>query len=166
MLATQVTEETLSWMQRAAEQAPDRELRFVLVCEAMSEPHLLRAVSCGMVSVLARQGASQERIVRAVLGAHEGRAEMPGVAVGWLAGQIRAIQRNVLAPNGLTASGLESREADVLRLLAEGLDTQEIAERLSYSERTVKNIIHGVLSRLNLRNRTHAVAFALRTGLL
>jgi DNA-binding NarL/FixJ family response regulator len=91
---------------------------------------------------------------------------MPGVAAGWLAGQIRAIQRNVLAPNGLTASGLESREADVLRLLAEGLDTQEIAERLSYSERTVKNIIHGVLTRLNLRNRTHAVAFALRTGLL
>jgi DNA-binding NarL/FixJ family response regulator len=65
---------------------------------------------------------------------------------------------------GVTPAGLEAREADVLRLLAEGLGTPEIAARLNYSERTVKNIIHGVLTRWSLRNRAHAVAFALRNG--
>ena len=64
------------------------------------------------------------------------------------------------------AARLEDRERDVLRLLADGIGTPEIANRLSYSERTVKNIIHQLLTRMQLHNRTHAVAFALRNGLL
>jgi len=53
-----------------------------------------------------------------------------------------------------------------LRLLADGMDTGQIAQRLSYSERTVKNILQGMLTRLGLRNRTHAVAHAIRLGLI
>ncbi|MBS2538423.1 response regulator transcription factor [Catenulispora sp. NF23] len=91
---------------------------------------------------------------------------MPQDALGWLVKQLRSIEADVLAPNGLTPSGLESREIDVLRLLADGCDTAEIAERLSYSERTVKNIISGILTRLGLRNRAQAVAYAIRHGAL
>jgi DNA-binding NarL/FixJ family response regulator len=54
----------------------------------------------------------------------------------------------------------------VLKLLADGLDTAEVARRLSYSERTVKNVLQDVTRRHNLRNRTHAVAFALRQGFI
>ena len=54
----------------------------------------------------------------------------------------------------------------MLRLLAEGYDTAEVGRRLFYSERTVKNIIHDVTSRLDLRNRAHAVAYAIREGLI
>ena len=54
----------------------------------------------------------------------------------------------------------------MLRLVAEGLDTGEIAKELAYSERTIKNVIHDVTSRLNLRNRSQAVAYALREGLI
>jgi DNA-binding NarL/FixJ family response regulator len=54
----------------------------------------------------------------------------------------------------------------VLRLLADGCDTAEVGRRLFYSERTVKNIIHDVTSRLELRNRVHAVAYAIREGLI
>ena len=53
-----------------------------------------------------------------------------------------------------------------LRLLAEGYDTAAIADTLAYSERTIKNVIHDVTSRLHLRNRSHAVAFAMRTGVI
>ncbi|MBN6042316.1 response regulator transcription factor [Amycolatopsis sp. 195334CR] len=62
--------------------------------------------------------------------------------------------------------GLSPREIQVLRLLAEGRDTAEIAAELAYAERTVKNILSGLLTRLELRNRTHAVAHALRHGLI
>jgi DNA-binding NarL/FixJ family response regulator len=72
----------------------------------------------------------------------------------------------VLSPRGLTFTGLTEREVSVVRLLAEGYDTAEIARRLYYSERTVKNIIHDITSRLELRNRTHAVAYAIREGLI
>ncbi len=60
--------------------------------------------------------------------------------------------------------GFTERERTVLRLVSEGFDTAEIAAELAYSERTVKNAIHAVTERHNLRNRSHAVAYALRVG--
>ena len=56
------------------------------------------------------------------------------------------------------------RERAVLRLLAEGSDTLEMAHALCFSERTVKNIVHDVLMKLNCRTRAHAVALATRSG--
>lgn len=166
ILATSVTEETLSCMQRAAEMVAGRQVRFVLVGDGVREPQLLRAVSCGLVSFIPRQEADHKRIAAAIVAITQGRLDLPDVAVGWVVGQIRAIQQNVLAPNGLTVAGLAAREVDVLRLVADGLDTCQIAKCLNYSERTVKSIIHGALTRLNLRNRPHAIAYALRNGLL
>lgn len=62
--------------------------------------------------------------------------------------------------------GLTARERDVLRLLADGHDTREIATDLCYSERTVKNVVHDVLMKLNCRTRAHAVALATREGVI
>ena len=67
---------------------------------------------------------------------------------------------------GLTFTGLTTRELEVLRLVAAGCTTTEIARRLAFSERTVKNAIHDVTSRLQLRNRSHAFAYAVREGLI
>ena len=159
-----VCEKTLSLMEHAAELVSDREMRFVLVCDGIREPQLLRALSLGMVSVLPRQEADYERIAHALVNASDRRVELPRYAHEWLEERIRSIQRDVLAPHGLTAAGLYTREVEVLRLLAEGMGIIEIAQRLNYSERTVRNIIHGVLSRMKLRNRVHAVAYALRNG--
>jgi DNA-binding NarL/FixJ family response regulator len=61
---------------------------------------------------------------------------------------------------------LTPRELDVLALLAEGGSTRDIAVRLSYSERTVKNIVHDVLTKLNGRTRAQAVAVAARRGMI
>jgi DNA-binding NarL/FixJ family response regulator len=72
----------------------------------------------------------------------------------------------VLAPRGLSLNGFNEREVDVLRLLSEGWDTSEIAKKLAYSERTVKNVIHDITARLQLRNRAHAVAYAMRAGVI
>ncbi len=164
VIADRVGEGTLAILQRAAELAPDRELRFVLVCDDIREPQLLRALNWGLVSVLPRQETDYERIARALVNARDGKVELPVDAHGWLEGRIRLVQRDVLAPHDLTTAGLYTREVEVLRLLAEGMDTLEIAQRLSYSERTVRNIIHGLLTRMKLRNRAHAVAYALRNG--
>jgi DNA-binding NarL/FixJ family response regulator len=166
VIAGQVGEETLALIQHAAELAPDREMRFVLVCDAIREWQLLQTLSSGIVSVVPRQGTDYQQIARTLVNARDGRVELPEDAPGWLAERIRVIKRDVLDPHGLTAAGLYTREVDVLRLLAEGLDTMEVAQRLNYSERTVRNIIHGVLSRMKLRNRAHAVAYALRSGVL
>lgn len=61
---------------------------------------------------------------------------------------------------------LTQRQIEVLRLLAQGHDTARIAAALFYSERTVKNVIHHVVQALQVRNRSQAVAVAVRTGLV
>lgn len=69
-------------------------------------------------------------------------------------------------PSEPARSGAEltARERAVLALVAQGLSTREVATRLAYSERTIKNVLQEVTTRLNLRNRTQAVAFAVRAG--
>ncbi|HEX3541180.1 MAG TPA: helix-turn-helix transcriptional regulator [Acidimicrobiales bacterium] len=59
---------------------------------------------------------------------------------------------------------LSRREVAVLRLLAEGESTADIAVALAYSESTIKNVIHEMVRNLGARNRAHAVALAIRGG--
>ena len=59
---------------------------------------------------------------------------------------------------------LTDREQQVLSLIAAGHPTREVALELSYSERTVKNVLHDVVTKLNARSRSQAVAFAVREG--
>lgn len=68
-------------------------------------------------------------------------------------------------PDGSTHA-LTDREFDVLRMLADGESTRGIAERLNYSERTVKNIVHDLLAKMGCRTRAHAVALATRQGVI
>ncbi|MET7751578.1 response regulator transcription factor [Micromonospora sp. NPDC005367] len=138
----------------------------VLVTSEINETELLTAVECGVVAILPRSAVTAERLAHSVLAAAKGQGVMPPNLVGELLKHIERLQRDVLAPNGLNASGLTPREIDVLRLMADGLDTNEIAGKLCYSERTVKNVIYGITNRLKLRNRSHAVAYALRSGII
>jgi DNA-binding NarL/FixJ family response regulator len=57
---------------------------------------------------------------------------------------------------------LTAREVAVLRLLADGSRTIEIAHALSYSERMVKNIVHDVMTKMECRTRAQAVAVVVR----
>ncbi|GAA4947463.1 hypothetical protein GCM10023238_12280 [Streptomyces heliomycini] len=52
----------------------------------------------------------------------------------------------------------------MLRLVSEGMDTAEIARKTSYSERTVKNVLHEGHHRLQLRNRATPWATRCATG--
>ena len=124
------------------------------------------AVEAGVVGLLRRSDASPDRLVALVRSAASGEGTMPPDLLGRLLRQVRDVQTNLLEPRGLNFSGLSDRELDVLRLVADGFDTREIANELAYSERTIKNLIQDVTRRFGLRNRSHAVAYALRRGLI
>ncbi|MFF5218390.1 LuxR C-terminal-related transcriptional regulator [Micromonospora sp. NPDC000442] len=141
-------------------------VKLVLVPTRIDDAGLSLAVEHGVVGVVRRAEASAERLSHIVLAVARGEGALPADLLGRLMAQIGRLQRQVLEPRGLSLLGLTAREADVLRLVADGLDTREIASKLSYSERTVKNILHDITSRLQLRNRAHAVAYALRNGLI
>ena len=137
-----------------------------LLVTRLDDRGLLSAVEAGVGGVLRRSQATSTNLLSAIRSVAVGEGSLPPDLLGRLLDQVGQLQRQVLAPRGLTFKGLTEREVSVLELLADGLDTAEVGRQLFYSERTVKNIIHDVTSRLNLRNRTHAVAYAIREGLI
>ena len=140
--------------------------RTVLVAGRLDDCDLVAAVEAGVVGLVRRAEATPERLVKVIAGAAAGEGEVPSDLLGGLLDQLGQLQRGFLGPRGLKFNGLAAREVEVLRLVADGCDTAEIANRLAYSERTVKNVLHDVTTRLQLRNRSHAVAYALREGLI
>lgn len=138
----------------------------VVIATRVDDSGLLAAVEAGAKSFLRRGECTPQNLIGSIHAARLGEGSLPPDLLGRLLGQVGRLQRQVLSPNGLTFSGLTEREVKVLRLLADGLDTSEVGRQLFLSERTVKNVVHDVTSRLGLRNRTHAVAHALRHGLI
>jgi DNA-binding NarL/FixJ family response regulator len=108
--------------------------------------------------------ATADRLVRAIKLAAAGHGDLPPELVRHLLDHVGQLSRNLLTPRGLSFAGLTGREHDVLQLIADGMSTREVATRLAYSERTIKNVIQDLTLRLNVRNRTQAVACAVRNG--
>ena len=140
--------------------------RVVLVVGAVDGVEVLAAVEAGVAAIVRRSEATPDRLSTAIRAAATGDGHLPPDLLGRLLQQVGDAQRKAAAPTGLTFGGLTQRELTVLRLIADGYSTSEIATRMAYSERTIKNSIHDLVSRFHLRNRTHAVAFAVRQGLI
>jgi DNA-binding CsgD family transcriptional regulator len=76
------------------------------------------------------------------------------------------LQINAPGMRSPSSGPLDARSLAVLRLLAGGADTGEISRSLSYSERTIKDLVAKLECTLGARNRTHAVAEGFRAGLI
>ncbi|MEU4134385.1 helix-turn-helix transcriptional regulator [Streptomyces wuyuanensis] len=174
--ANQVTSRTVALI--AAEQMDEEALgllriarskgmqQAVVVLPELDDAGLMLAVEAGVAGLLRRREATVDRLVQVVTSVHRGAGVVPPDLLGRLLKQVSQVQQHVLAPRGLRFNGLADREEHVLKLVAAGFDTREIAQKLCYSERTVKNVLHDVIHRFQLRNRSHAVAFAIREGLI
>lgn len=138
----------------------------ILVANVVDDALLVRATGLGFAGIIRRRDATGQMLAAAVRAVAAGDGSLPPDLIGRLLGVMERLQTRVLTPQRLTAHGVSERELTVLRLVAEGLDTAQIASQLSYSERTIKDILHQLNLRLHLRNRSHAVAFAIRAGLI
>lgn len=158
-----VDEETLDRIRRAR---ADARRPVVLITATLDPESVLSAVEAGVRAILRRQDATARTVADVVHSAMRGEGSLPCDVLGRLLDQVGHLQTQVLEPMGLRVNGLSHRETEVLRLVADGLETAEIAQRLNYSQRTIKGVLHDVSVRLHLRNRAHAVAYAVREGLI
>jgi len=163
LIADQVDEATTRELRSLRK---DNQPRLMLVATSVDDAALVAAAEAGVAGLLRRCDATADNLVRTITKVASGEGEVPPDLLGRLLEQVGRLQRQVLAPRGLTFAGLTPRETQVLRLVADGHDTSEIALAMCYSERTVKNVLHDLTTRLQLRNRTHAVAYAVREGLI
>ena len=120
-----------------------------------------KLLTAGMLAALPLRSLTPARLLSAIAalngaaGSHARRQRQPAVGPPGSSNGLEVDDRD-----------LTGRELDVLRLLAEGGSTRDIAQHMSYSERTVKNIVHEVLGKLQGRTRAHAVAVASRRGFI
>jgi DNA-binding NarL/FixJ family response regulator len=133
----------------------------VMVCSSdCTEESVLSALQAGAVGYLRKDTLTTETLGAAVRAAASGTGVMEPELLGNLL-------KGVSLDSGRPAvARLTDREQQVLALIAAGHPTREVAEQLCYSERTVKNVLHDVVTKLNARSRSQAVAFAVREGLI
>ncbi|WNG88143.1 response regulator transcription factor [Mycobacterium sp. ITM-2016-00317] len=134
--------------------------RCVGIAEAGSSALMQNAVKAGFTGLLIREEITPASLVAACRAVACGIGSIPSAILTPLLGCGSS-------PGSLVDRGvLACRELSVLRLLAQGSTTREIAGELSYSERTVKNIVHDTLAKLHCRTRAEAVAVMARQGAL
>jgi len=135
----------------------------VVVCTSnASEDEVLTAIQAGAVGFLRKDTLTPNSLGAAVRAAASGTGV---VAADLLGSLLRSLPADG-ADSRTAQPRLTEREQQVLALIAAGHPTREVAERLCYSERTVKNVLHDVVTKLNARSRSQAVAFAVREGLI
>ncbi|MEV0939610.1 response regulator transcription factor [Micromonospora wenchangensis] len=140
--------------------------RPVLVVGQLDDTAGLQAIEAGGLSLVRRSESTATLLREVVRAAARGEARLPTDLLSSLLTRVGRAQRQVLAPRGLTILPLSPRQLAVLRMIAAGADIATIARELSYSERSIKNIVHEITTQLGVRNRTQAVAHAIREGLI
>ncbi|MEV6634966.1 LuxR C-terminal-related transcriptional regulator [Actinoplanes sp. NPDC051470] len=136
----------------------------VAVMDEAAEVGVQAAMEAGVVSVLHPSDASRGRLLSAVQQAAGTTPRNNATLSADLTRQFCRL-RDVGAA-GRPRPELSEREIVLLGHLAAGLDTAQIAKVMDISQRTAKYILWCVMQRFSLRNRVHAVAFAIRAGLL
>ncbi len=152
--------------------------RIVLVAAHFDEAGVVATTAAGVTNFLRRVDATSARLTECIRDADESGCCLPeGLLKKAAVAQARmesqpppVIDLTDRGMDGgvstLTDRRLAARETEVLRLVADGYDTTDIAEQLAYSESTIKGVLAKIMTRLEARNRCHAVAIVVREGLI
>ncbi|MBN8595436.1 MAG: response regulator transcription factor [Anaerolineae bacterium] len=118
------------------------------------------AIKAGALGYLLKDSAPQE-LLQAIINVYQG---VPSLAPSIALKLFQELHHPEM-PAGETNETLTEREVLILKHVAQGLTNQEIASLLVISERTVRNHVGSILSKLHLANRTQAALYALREGI-
>ncbi len=138
---------------------PDVEV--VVVTGLMDDTTLSRAIEAGCSGFLTKNQRIED-VVEAVVLAARGETT---IAAGDLARVLSRMTRHP-RPRASTGPRLSDREREVLGLLAAGMSTEGMAERLSLSPHTVRNHVRNILTKLGAHSKLEALSIAVRSGLV
>jgi len=139
------------------------EIQTVMLTVSDEESNLIDAIKAGAGGYLLKHLNSQA-FLKALEGLQRGEAAIARAATTKVMKSLAELSRQ--KSNQTSDEALSDREISILHLMAEGLSNQEISRRISLSENTVKYHLKNIFQKLHAHNRTEAVTFAMRSGLL
>ncbi|MDF2377047.1 MAG: response regulator transcription factor [Verrucomicrobiales bacterium] len=125
--------------------------RILMLSSFMQEEDVRRAFEAGILGYLSKDKNSDE-LLNAIRAVGDGQQYLPP-------------EISLLLAKSEWSAHLTDRELEILQWIARGRANKQIGEELSLSENTVKNHVKSILSKLNAKDRTHAVTEALKRGL-
>jgi len=132
--------------------AEDPDARVIVLTIHKGDEAVYTALRAGARGYLLKDVPTQE-ILAAVRAVHAGEQCIPPAIAARVAERIRK-------------ADLSPREVNVLKLIAAGLSNKEIGDRLGVSDATAKKHVTGLLAKLGVRDRTHAVTLSLERGII
>jgi NarL family two-component system response regulator LiaR len=135
------------------------DVSILILTSFAEEDKVFPAIRAGALGYLLKDSSPQQ-LLQAIHDVSRGESSLhPSIAL--------KLVREISQPSDLPPAKhpLTEREVDVLKLVAQGLTNQEIADRLVISEWTVRTHVRNILGKLHLANRTQAALYALREGL-
>jgi NarL family two-component system response regulator LiaR len=137
----------------------DSDARILVLTSFAEDDKVFPAIKAGALGYLLKD-SSPEQLINSIHEVYEGKPSLhPRIAI--------KLMEDLKRPTDLppTDNPLSEREVEVLKLVAQGLNNQEISELLVISEWTVQTHIRNILGKLHLANRLQAALYALREGL-
>ncbi len=136
------------------------EIRILVLTSFAADDKVFPAIKAGALGYLLKDSGPED-LVQAIRQVYRGESSLhPAIA--------RRVLQELTHPSDRppTLDPLTEREVEVLRLIAQGLENRDIAERLVISGTTVRTHVSNILSKLHLASRTQAALYALREGLV
>ena len=132
--------------------------RILVLTSFADDDNVFPAIKAGALGYLLKDSKPEE-LIHAIRDVYAGQSSLHPIIARKLIQELN--QPSDLPP---TAEPLTGRELEVLKLIAQGLTNQQMAEQLVVSERTVRTHVSNILGKLHLANRTQAALYALREG--
>lgn len=144
-------------IQRIKERQP--EARILVLTTFAGEDKILPAIKAGALGYHLKDSRPED-LARAIRQVHRGESSLHPVIARKVLEELSRPSDRPPTPDPLT-----QREVEVLRLVAQGLENWEIAEKLVITEATVRTHVSNVTGKLHVASRTQAALYALREGI-
>jgi len=140
------------------------EIAVIMLTMHHDQQHMLQAMKSGARGYLLKSLSIRE-VAQAIRTVHSGGMLVEPGMTGVIVNELRRLSEQTKGGQRVLDL-LTEKELEIVRYIATGMSNKEIAERLAYSEKTVKNYLSIIFQKLNIRDRTQAAILALRQGVL